>query len=180
MSEGFVALQSSFLRWLPGDVPFALILLFDETRRLCEISSYNGKHVIDDSFYNDDRSRCSEISINETCYPFTNFRALRRALRFLFYCSRIADKPFARVFGLFTDIGSRPADFQPHPSMDRLARIYSEYIPGNKQFEPLYTFTSIDAHARLLCDRPCLSNPESVADPIRLIKFWHGRMVFHV
>ena len=171
MSTVYVALQSTFLRWVPEDIPFTLILLFDEARSLCEISSYDGKHVIDGSSYNDDGARSSKASENETSYPFTNFRALKRALRFLLYCSRTVDKPLPRLFGLFTDTTSRLADFQPHPSMDRSSRIYSEYAPGNKQFTPLYTFTSIDAHAQMLCNGPCLSDAECVAEPVRLIKF---------
>ena len=171
MSKVYATLHLTFLRWVPEDVPFTLILLFDEARSLCEISSYDGKHIIDDNFYNNDGSRRSDICVNETSYPFTNFRALKRAFRFLLYCSRTVDKPLPRLFGLFTDTASRLADFQPHPSIDRSARIYSEYAPGNRQFQPFYTFTSIDAHARILCDGPCLSDAELVADPVRLIKF---------
>ena len=163
------ALQSTFLRWVPH---FTLILLFDEARSLCEISAYDGKRVLDDSSYDQDGSRRPSSGMNETNYPFTNFRALKRALRLLLYCLKTTeDKLSPRLFGLFTDTASRLADFQPPPYMDRSARIYSEYAPGNKQFEPLYTFTSIDAHARMLCDGPCLSDIESLADPKRLITF---------
>ena len=169
MSNAYNALQSTFLRWIPH---FTLILLFDEARSLCEISAYDGKRILDDSSYDQDGSRRSSSSMNETNYPFTNFRALKRALRLLLYCLKTTKTNLSpRLFGLFTDTASRLADFQPPPSMDRSARIYSEYAPGNKQFEPLYTFTSIDAHARMLCDGPCLSDIESLADPKRLITF---------
>ena len=73
MSKVYATLHLTFLRWVPEDVPFTLILLFDEARSLSEISSYDGKHIIDDNFYNNDGSRRSDICVNETSYPFTNF-----------------------------------------------------------------------------------------------------------
>ena len=95
MSNAYNALQSTFLRWIPH---FTLILLFDEARSLCEISAYDGKRILDDNSYDQDGSRRSSSSMNETNYPFTNFRALKRALRLLLYCLKTTeDKRLATI-----------------------------------------------------------------------------------
>jgi hypothetical protein len=50
--------------------------------------------------------------------------------------------------------------------------MFPEHTPGLKQFELLYAFTSLDAHAEMLCNGPCLSDVDAVADPDRLtLKF---------
>ena len=51
MSDSYIKLQSTFLRWVSRNVPLTLILLFDEARSLCEISAYDGKRVVDYSNY---------------------------------------------------------------------------------------------------------------------------------
>jgi hypothetical protein len=179
-------LQSTFSRWVSEPESFTLILLFDEARPLCEISAYDGLPLLDNSFF--DLYGARNTSKVETKFPFTNFRALKRALRLLLFSSRTADEPYPRLFGLFTDTSSRLSDFQPHPALHRSGRMYSEFAPGIKQFAPLYAFTSLDAHARILCDGPCLSDPAAVSDPERLIKFgragWYsmysGKNVYNI
>jgi hypothetical protein len=167
--KAYSDLESTFSQWVTGSESFTLILLFDEARPLCEISAYDGHPLLDNSFFDPNGAR--NTSKVETKYPFTNFRALKRALRLLLLSSRTADEPYPRLFGLFTDTSSRLSDFQPHPALHRSGRMYSEFAPGIKQFAPLYAFTSLDAHARILCDGPCLSDPTAVSDPERLIKF---------
>ena len=175
MCKSYSQLQSTFSRWVPETESFTLILLFDEARPLCEFSAYDGLPLIDNSFFDSNGAR--EMSKVETKIPFTNFGALKRALRLLLFSSRTADEPLPRLFGLFTDTSSRLSDFQPHPALHRSGRMYSEFAPGIKQFPPLYAFTSLDAHARMLCDGPCLSDPAAVSDPERLIKF--GRAAWY-
>ena len=169
MGEAYDQLKSTFSRWTHGD--FTLVLLFDEARSLCELSSYDGKPLLDDTFYKDDGSRILEFNSRQTRFPFSNFRALRQALRYLLYCRGVGNGVYPRLFGLFTDTASRLLDFQPHPAMDRSSRTYSQYPPGKVQFDPIYAFTSIDAYARKDCNGPCLSDANLVADPNRLIKF---------
>ena len=179
-------LQSTFSQWVSEPESFTLILLFDEARPLCEISAYDGLPLLDNSFFDPNGARHT-LKV-ETKFPFTNFRALKRALRLLLFSSRTADETYPRLFGLFTDTSSRLSDFQPHPALHRSGRMYSEFAPGIRQFPPLYAFTSIDAHARILCDGPCLSDPAAVSDPERLIKFgragWYsmysGKNVYNI
>ena len=179
-------LRSTFSRWVSEPKSFTLILLFDEARPLFEISAYDGLPLLDNSFLDPNGAR--DTSKVETKFPFTNFQALKRALRLLLFSSRTADEPYPRLFGLFTDTSLRLSDFQPHPASHRSGRMYSEFPPGIKQFPPPYAFTSIDAHARILCDGPCLSDPAAVSDPERLIKFgragWYsmysGKNVYNI
>jgi hypothetical protein len=41
---------------------------------------------------------------------------------------------------------------------------------GHKQFDPIFTFTSIDAHSMYL-NGPCIGDIDVVAEPMRLLKF---------
>jgi len=114
----------------------------------------------------DEQGHCISSPESETAFMFSNFRALRRPLRYTLLCER---KP--PIFSLFTDTASRISDFQPHAAFDRSSRIFTRYPPGIKQFEPIFAFTSLDAHARLHCSGRCLSDIYKVSDPERLIKF---------
>ena len=169
MSKAYTALQSTFSQWVSEPETFTLILLFDEARPLYEISAYDGLPMLDNSFFDPNGARIS-LKV-ETDFPFTNFHALQRALRLLLFTSRTTDEPYPRLFALFTDTSSCLSNFQPHPALHLSGRMYSEFSPGLKQFAPLYAFTSLDAHARILCDGPCLSDPTLVSEPERLIKF---------
>lgn len=168
MSQLYVDLRSIFARWISEPESFTLILLSDEARPLCEISAYDGKRLVDKTFFDSDGVRDKSTREIETDYPFSNFRALKRALRLLLFIS--GNELYPRLFALFTDTSSRLSDFQPHPAISRSTRMYSEYEPGIKQFSPIYEFTSLDAYDRIECS-PCLSDPLAVSDPERLIKF---------
>jgi hypothetical protein len=164
MSSTYKQLESIFKRWDPENL-FTLILFFDEARRLCDISAYDGKKIVSDDCYSEKGHRTSSAE-SETEFLFSNFQALRRASRYILLCNA---KP--QIFSLFTDTASRVSDFQPHAAFDRSARLFSEHPPGIKQFEPIFAFTSLDAHAQLHCSGRCLSDINEVSDPERLIKF---------
>ena len=174
ISARYEELESAFQRWVPDD-NFTLILLFDEARRLCDISAYDGKKILGDDCYNEQGHRIS-VPESETAFIFSIFRALRRASRFTLLCEQKI-----RIFSLFTDTASRISDFQPHAAFDRSSRIFTRYPPGIKQFEPIFAFTSLDAHAQLHCNGRCLSDIHEVSDPERLIKFgragWYSTYV---
>ncbi len=63
MSDAYINLRSTFLRWVPQDATFPLILLFDEASSLCDISSYDGKHVLNDNCYDQHESERNELSV---------------------------------------------------------------------------------------------------------------------
>lgn len=97
---------------------------------------------------------------------FRIFKAMRRALRYLRKAT-----PIPRVFGLFTDTTSRLDNFQPRSSEDLSSRITKLPVAGMKQFDPIYVFTSIDAHARTVHNNYTTSNAKQVAIVERLLKF---------
>jgi hypothetical protein len=163
LSTSYDKLRSAFKRWTPED--FTLILLFDEARRLCDISAYDGKNILNEELYDEQGHRILRAD-SETAYMFSNFRALRRASRYPLLCERVP-----RIFSLFTDTASRISDFQPHAAFDRSSRMFTVPPPGIKQFEPIFAFTSLDAHAQLRCSGSCVSDIYEVSDPERLIKF---------
>src|SRR5271154_4416127 len=98
---------------------------------------------------------------------YSNFRAMRRALRF----RSIHDNPVPRVFGLFTDTTSRLTNFQPCKGDERSRRVVDLPYPGSMQFDPIYVFTSIDAHAMAEDRYYAKSDPTEVAKAETLLKF---------
>ena len=164
ISWRYEQLESAFKRWNPENL-FTLILFFDEARRLCDISAYDGKKILGDDCYDERGHRISSAE-SETAFSFSNFRALSRASRYTLLCER---KP--RIFSLFTDTASRISDFEPHAAFGPPSRLFTMYPHGIKQFEPIFAFTSLDAHAQLHCRGRCLSDIDEVSDPERLIKF---------
>lgn len=66
MSAKYEELQSAFQRWIPEN-NFTLILFFDEARRLCEISAYDGKKILGDDCY-DEQGHC--IHLQNLKQPF--------------------------------------------------------------------------------------------------------------
>jgi hypothetical protein len=130
IAKAYAKLRKTFTkRWKVPEHRFTFILLFDEARSLCEISSYDGRGIVDTStrFFNDEGSRREGLAARESKYPFSNFQALKRALRLLLLCEHSDELPYPRLFGLFTDTASHLTDFQPHTSVDPSARMYSEY-----------------------------------------------------
>ena len=159
LHESFVRFWPKFpLNNQPGEL--TLILCFDEARHLCTSSADT-----DNTIYGA-TSKGSPVEEGSRGIAFSNFRAMRRALRYL----RQA-KPFPRVFGLFTDTTSRLTNFQPHPLEDRSLRLTRLPIPGKEQFKPIHVFTSIDAHSKIADENYAISNHQTVAEIDRLLKF---------
>ena len=93
---------------------------------------------------------------------------MRRALRYL----QLATGSVPSIFGLFTDTTSRLTNFQPRPSEDTTSRQIAKFPrAGRRQFEPIYVFTSIDAHARILNNYHTISDYKEVAKVETLLKF---------
>ena len=138
-----------------------LIICFDEARHLCT-SSGSLQYVRNDTLidYGDPVEKQSEN------IPFSNFQAMRRALRFLRQAV-----PIPRVFGLFTDTTSRLHNFQPRSAEDRSLRLINLPDPGTDQFKPIYLFTSIDAYSQMTPQNYAVSDPKEVAKVERLLKF---------
>jgi hypothetical protein len=97
---------------------------------------------------------------------FSNFRAMRRALRYL------TQKQAPQIFGLFTDTTSRLSNFQPRSTEEWTAGRFLK-LPGagTGQFDPIYVFTSIDAHSRIIPNNLAISDHRQVAKVERLLKF---------
>ena len=193
VSHAYTSLKKAF--GISNDTDFTLLLICDEARILCDLSAIDGK-IIPTTLDLEPETR----PIQTDRPPFSNFRAFRRALRYLTLAAKsrggkITDPPASelavskkrvhlrdrtehpptskeipRIFALLTDTSSRLTNFQPAAWEDRSLRVLSLPTLGNKQFDPIFTFTSIDAHSMYLNDR-CTSNIDLVAKPRRLLKF---------
>src|SRR6202022_3413212 len=105
---------------------------------------------------------------NKMFRSFSNFRALRRALRYL--ATGIADD-VPRIFTVFTDTTSRITNFQLTSWNDPSLRVPSLPEAGPDQFRPIFTFSSVDVYSQVLNPEMCISSRHDVADPDRLLKF---------
>src|ERR1700737_2156994 len=147
-----------------------LIFIFDEARTLCEYDAYTGYRIYEehgDNFRSEPKEYPKYVQ-NKMFRSFSNFRALRRALRYL--ATGIADD-VPRIFTVFTDTTSRITNFQPASWNDPSLRVPSLPEPGPEQFRPIFTFSSVDIYSRVLNPKMCISSPHDVADPDRLLKF---------
>jgi hypothetical protein len=166
LRKEYQKLLKSLLEFCPKLPPpitgdeLTLIICFDEARHLCT-SSGSLEYVRKDTRteYGDPIEKQSED------IPFSNFRAMRRALRFLRQAV-----PIPRVFDLFTDTTSRLHNFQPRSAEDG-SRLINLPDPGTDQFKPIYLFTSIDAHSQMTPQNYAVSNPKEIAKVERLLKF---------
>jgi hypothetical protein len=141
-----------------------LIVCFDEARHLCNTSAITNATI---------KKRAEggrigdEVEVDSVSILYSNFRAMRRAYRYLQLAGSVPS-----IFGLFTDTTSRLNNFQPRPSEDTTSRQVAKFPrAGRKQFEPIYVFTSIDAHARILDNYYTISDYTEVAKVERLLKF---------
>ena len=150
---------------------FTLVFCFDEARILCRTSAVEG---------GEEENEVAESKTDTEYGPvaFSNFRALRRALNFMslaktviFSEPRKPSSDIPRVFALFTDTTSVLNNFQPQSAHDPSARDRILRNVGKKQFDPLYIFTSIDAHARTIRNSNSILDPAKVANAERLLKF---------
>ena len=167
LGDVYQQLLKSLLEFCPKLPPpiirneLTLIICFDESRLLCT-SSASLEYVRNDRLtgYGDPVEKQLEN------IPFSNFRAMRRALRFLRQAV-----PTPRVFGLFTDTSPRLHNFQRHSPEDKSLRFINLPDPGMDQFKPIYLFTSIDAHSQMTPRNYAVSDPKEVAKVERLLKF---------
>lgn len=79
--------------------------------------------------------------------------------------------PVPRIFGLMADTSWRLTNVQPALWEDNSLRINQLPPMGSAQFDPIFTFTSIDVHSRMLNNRMCVSDVDEVAHVDRLLKF---------
>jgi hypothetical protein len=195
ISDAYASLKRAF--GIVNGKDFNLLLICDEARILCDISAIDGKIITTDLDLDFDPETETRRPTETNHPPFSNFRAFRRALRYLMLARSLAE-PFThlpnqrdavssramrgqseknaassdvpRIFALLTDTSSRLTNFQPTAWEDRSMRMLSLPALGNKEFDPIFTFTSIDAHSMYL-NVQCTSNLDLVADASRLLKF---------
>jgi hypothetical protein len=179
-----------------SDKDFNLLLIFDEARTLCDISAVDGKII--PSEFDFDPETITNSPIYTAFPPFSNFRALRRAECYLTLAKspsdplttnqkksraskkrrvttarsreNIVNDYIPRIFALLTDTSARLTNFQPPAWEDRSLRLLQLPALGRVQFEPIFTFTSIDAHS-MYSNELCTANINSVAKSMRLLKF---------
>ena len=162
----------------PGFKNPPLIISFDEASHLCNTSAVTGEMI---RAATDENSLILPPELDSHAIDYSNFRAMRRALRYL-RLTRVTSRPdvaensvprtrIPRVFGLFTDTNAaRLTNFQPRPLDDNSARKTKLPTPGKKQFDAIHVFTSIDAHARIAKEQ-AISDHEKVGEIERLLKF---------
>ena len=163
-------LRRSFERHQINDNSLPLIFIFDEARTLCEHEAYNGARIYGDHSINFHESKRPPTNVRNYPMPFrnfSNFLALRRAFRYLWKGTEYSP----RVFAVFTDTTSRIANFQPTSWNDPSLRVPILPEPGRHQFPPIFVFSSVDVYSRVMNEPMCVSSPEDVADPERLLKF---------
>jgi hypothetical protein len=151
------------------DYSMPWLFIFDEARMLCDIDALDGTPIMDeqDPFR---KPPLETVVPLPHAYPnphpsFSNFKALRRALRYL----SPEGGPIVNVFAVFTDTTSRITNFQPTPWDDWSARVSGLPQPGKNQFHPLYIFPSMDVYSRLLNNT--VAKHQDIADPERLLRF---------
>jgi hypothetical protein len=163
----------------PGFKNPPLIICFDEASHLCNTSAVTGATI---RAAIDENTLIPPPELDSHGIAYSNFRAMRRALRYL-RLARVTSRPavaekslpqtrIPRVFGLFTDTNARLTNFQPRPLDDNFASARQTKLPtpGKWQFDPIHVFTSIDAHARIAKEQ-AVSDPEKVGEIERLLKF---------
>ena len=162
----FRHVYTNLMQTLVGLYPISLdkltlMVCFDEARHLRNTSSIRQKEEIEfaaDGFYDE----ATDTPI------YSNLRAMRRALSYL----RSKDAAPPRVFGLFTDTTLRITNFERRWKDDTSGwDIEPRPLPVPKQFDPIYFFTSIDAHARIIDNNYAISDHGQVAKVERLLKF---------
>jgi len=162
------ALAQCFRKHQINDLP-PLIFIFDEARTLCQHEAYDGTRLYEEHALTFHQRKEAPL---EPVRPmpflsFSNFRALRRALRYL----SIGYTGVPQIFAVFTDTTSRITNFQPTSWNDPSLRIQGLPAAGPRQFPPIFVFSSIDVYSRVLNQPMCISSSEDVADPDRLLKF---------
>ena len=148
---------------IPSD-QLTLILCFDEARHLCMSSAVADPEI---RLSKEDATLSETLAYESRTVQYSNFQAMRRGLLYL----SLGKPMIPRVFGLFADTMSRLTSFQARRSDDDSSRIVPLHRPGDKHFDPIHVFTSIDAHARVIPNYRAISDHTQVATPERLLKF---------
>ena len=85
--EAYANLKLAFR--ISSDKDFNLLLICDEARTLCDVSAIDGQLIPDEYDY-----ESQNRSFNQTkFFPFSNFQALRRGLKYLKLAKSRADRP---------------------------------------------------------------------------------------
>src|SRR6202041_1569736 len=115
-----------------NDKSVLLIFIFDEARTLCEYDAYDGVKICEEhatNFYQPiptPQPKAMRLPFRS----FSNFRALRRALRYL----SLAPTGPPEIFAVFTDTTSRITNFQPTAWNDPSMRVIALPEAGQNQF----------------------------------------------
>ena len=123
------------------DHSLPLIFIFDEARTLCDYDAYTGDRIYEEHIVNlhQPKERPKIVQTKTTLFgSFSNFRALRRALRYLSVATTGDAVP--RIFAVFTDTTSRITNFQPTPWNDPSLRVQSLPQPGQNSFRQSSSF----------------------------------------
>ena len=166
MTTAWKTLKNSFGRLYKNEESLTVVLMCDEARRLCQISAADGSGIeinSHDEFRVDETDQVDDSGRLNGMIPFSVFRAIRRALRFLSVPNNMS-----RIFGQFIDTSSHLTKFQPSKSEEESMRLLSLPYMGPRHFPPIFSFTSIDAWSRIY--NRCVAD-ENVGDPERLIMF---------
>ena len=142
-----------------------LIICFDEARFLCDTSALTGVSIIPKRHGRPHESS-GEVDSDTRTLLYSNFLAMRRAFRYL------AQKQAPQIFGLFTNTTSRLTHFQRRSTEESTGHRFLK-LPGagTGQFDPIYIFTSIDAHSQIIPNNLAISDHRQVAKAERLLKF---------
>jgi len=142
-----------------------LIICFDEARFLCDTSALTGVSIIPKR-HGKPHESSGQVDSDTCNMLYSNFQAMRRAFRYL------AQKQAPQIFSLFTDTTSRISNFQPRSTEEWTGGRFLK-LPGagTGQFDPIYIFTSIDAHSRIIQNNLAISDHRQVAKVERLLKF---------
>jgi len=133
-------LRQSFAKYQINDNSLPLLFIFDEARVLCNYDAYNGARIYEE--HGTDFQESSGDNAEGDQMPFRNFSnfcAVRRALRYLSAGTR--DVP--RIFAIFTETTSRITNFQPTSWKDPSLRVflYQERVSFRQSWSfPVSTF----------------------------------------
>ena len=106
-----------------NDKSVPLIFIYvDEARALCDYDAYTGDRIYEEHTVNFHKLKQPPKFVQDNATSlrsFSNFRALRRALRYL----SVDPNDIPRIFAVFTDTTSRITNFQPTPWNDPSLRV---------------------------------------------------------
>jgi len=133
-----------------NDESVPLILIYDEARTLCQHEAYSGARILEENPTNFNhhpppRKNEEDNTMGMPLRSFSNFCALRRALRYLSVGTTGLGAP--SIFAIFTDTTSQNTNFQPMSWNDPSLRVPSLSEAGREQFRPIFVFSSVDVYS---------------------------------